>query len=75
MIGYLLFGVAMTKTALPRWSGYSLLWRSGHLLGLGISVLVSAADGRSPFWSSMSLGHGLLSDVARTGRLGFACFR
>jgi hypothetical protein len=44
MIGYLLFGVAMTKTALPRWSDVLVaVGAPAHLLGLGISLLVSTA--------------------------------
>jgi hypothetical protein len=44
MVGYVLFGVAMTRTALPRWSGVLVaVGAPAHLLGLGISLLVSTA--------------------------------
>jgi hypothetical protein len=49
MIGYILFGVAMIRTAtLPRWSGVLVaVGAPAHLLGLGIAQLVSTAAGRS----------------------------
>ena len=52
IIGYVLFGVAMTKTAtLPRWSGVLVaVGAPAHLLGLGISVLVQRPHGRLPSW-------------------------
>jgi hypothetical protein len=60
MIGYLLFGVAMTKTALPRWSGvFVAAGAPAHLLGLGISVLVSTAAWPFAILGSVSLGLGL----------------
>ena len=60
MIGYLLFGVAMTKTALPRWSGvFVAVGAPAHLLGLGISLLVSTAAGPVAILGSVSLGLGL----------------
>jgi hypothetical protein len=60
MIGYLLFGVAMTKTALPRWSGvFVAVGAPAHLLGLGISVLVSTVAWPVAILGSVSLGLGL----------------
>jgi hypothetical protein len=60
MIGYVLFGVAMTKTALPRWSGvFVAVGAPAHLLGLGISVLVSTAVWPVAILGSVSLGLGL----------------
>jgi hypothetical protein len=49
MIGYILFGVAMIRTAtLPRWSGVLVaVGAPAHLLGFGIAQLVSTAAGRS----------------------------
>src|SRR4249919_107682 len=59
MIGYLLFGVAMTKTALPRWPGvFVAVGAPAHLLGLGISVLVSTAAWPFAILGSVSLGLG-----------------
>jgi hypothetical protein len=60
MIGYILFGIAMTKTALPRWSGVCVaVGAPAHLLGLGISVLVSTAVWPVAILGSVSLGFGL----------------
>ena len=60
MIGYLLFGVAMTRTALPRWSGvFVAVGAPAHLLGLGISLLVSTAAWPVAILGSVSLGLGL----------------
>ena len=61
MIGYVLFGIAMTKTAtLPRWSGvFVAVGAPAHLLGLGISVLVSTAIWPVAILGSVSLGLGL----------------
>jgi hypothetical protein len=48
MIGYVLFGVAMIRTAaLPRWSGLLVaVGAPAHLLGFGIAQLVSTAADR-----------------------------
>ena len=61
IIGYILFGIAMTKTAtLPRWSGVLVaVGAPAHLLGLGISVLVSTAIWPVAILGSVSLGLGL----------------
>jgi hypothetical protein len=60
MIGYLLLGVAMTKTALPRRSGvFVAVGAPAHLLGLGISLLVSTAAWPVAILGSRSLGLGL----------------
>jgi hypothetical protein len=60
MVGYLLFGVAMTKTVLPRWSGvFVAVGAPAHLLGLGISLLVSTAAWPVAILGSVSLGLGL----------------
>jgi hypothetical protein len=69
MIGYVLFGVAMTKTALPRWSGvFVAVGAPAHLLGLGISVLVSTAAWPAAILGSVSLGAGLAWPGYRLGR-------
>jgi hypothetical protein len=58
MIGYVLFGVAMIRTAaLPRWSGLLVAVRS-HLLGFGIAQLSRPPPGRSRS-SAACLGAGL----------------
>jgi hypothetical protein len=61
MVGYILFGVAMIRTAtLPRWSG--VLVAAGapaHLLGFGIAQLVSTAAWPIAILGSVSLGLGL----------------
>jgi hypothetical protein len=80
MIGYLMFGVAMTKTALPRWSGvFVVVGAPAHLLGLGISLLVSTAAWPVAILGSVSLGArsrlARLSNVARTGCFGFASLK
>jgi hypothetical protein len=60
MVGYLLFGVVMTKTALPRWSEvFVAVGAPAHLLGLGISLLVSTAAWPVAILGSVSLGLGL----------------
>jgi len=52
--------VAMTKTALPRWPGvFVAVGAPAHLLGLGISVLVSTAAWPFAILGSVSLGLGL----------------
>jgi hypothetical protein len=53
LIGYLLFGVAMTKTALPRWSGvFVAVGAPAHLLGLGIPSSFQRPHGRLPSWAA-----------------------
>ena len=61
MIGYLLFGVAMIRTAtLPRWSGVLVaMGAPAHLLGFGIAQLVSTAAWPIAILGSVSLGAGL----------------
>jgi hypothetical protein len=61
MIGYILFGVAMIRTAtLRRWPGVLVaVGAPAHLLGLGISVLVSTAAWPVAILGSVSLGLGL----------------
>ena len=61
MIGYVLFGVAMIRTAaLPRWSGVLVaLGAPAHLLGFGIAQLVSTAAWPIAILGSVSLGAGL----------------
>ena len=58
MIGYILFGVAMIRTAtLPRWAGILVaVGAPAHLLGLGISLLVSTAAWPVAILGSVSLG-------------------
>ncbi len=61
IIGYILFGIAMTKTAtLPRWSGVLVaVGAPAHLVAAGISVLVSTAAWPVAVLGSVSLGAGL----------------
>jgi hypothetical protein len=61
MIGYVLFGVAMIRTAtLPRWAGVLVaVGAPAHLLGFGIAQLVSTAAWPIAILGSVSLGAGL----------------
>ena len=61
MIGYLLFGIAMAKTAtLPRLSGVLVaVGAPAHLLGFGVAQLVSTAAWSVAVLGSVSLGAGL----------------
>jgi hypothetical protein len=61
MIGYLLFGIAMIRTAtLPRWAGVLVaVGAPAHLLGFGIAQLVSTAAWPVAILGSVSLGLGL----------------
>jgi hypothetical protein len=61
MIGYVLFGVAMIRTpTLPRWSGILVaVGAPAHLLGFGISQLVTTAAWPIAILGSVSLGGGL----------------
>jgi hypothetical protein len=60
MIRYVLFGVAMIRTAtLPRWSGVLVaVGAPAHLLGFGIAQLVSTAAWPIASLGSVSLGAG-----------------
>src|SRR5215212_5826028 len=62
MIGYVLFGVAMIRTAaLPRWSGVLVaVGAPAHLLGFGIAQLVSTGAWLIAILGSASLGAGLV---------------
>jgi hypothetical protein len=81
MIGHILFGIAMIRTAtMPRWSGVlDALGAPAHLLGFGMGQLVSTAA-----WPIAILGQcesrrrprlARLSALAHAGRLRCACFR
>jgi hypothetical protein len=61
MIGYVLFGIAMIKVAtLPRWSGVLVaVGAPAHLIGFGVSQLVSTAAWSIAILGSVSLGAGL----------------
>jgi hypothetical protein len=61
MIGYVLFGVAMIRTAtLPRWSGVLVaVGAPAHLIGFGVSQLVSTAAWPIAILGSVCLGIGL----------------
>jgi hypothetical protein len=61
MIGYILFGIAMIRTAtLPRWSGVLVaVGAPAHLLGFGMAQLVSTAAWPIAILGSVSLGVGL----------------
>jgi hypothetical protein len=61
IIGYILFGIAMTKTAtLPRFSGVLIaVGAPAHLVAAGISVLVSTAAWPVAILGSASLAAGL----------------
>ena len=70
IIGYILFGIAMTKTAtLPRWSGVLVaVGAPAHLVAAGISVLVSTAAWPVAVLGSVSLGAGLAWPAYRLWR-------
>jgi hypothetical protein len=61
MIGYILFGIAMIRTAtLPRWAGVLVaVGAPAHLLGFGIAQLVSTAAWPIAILGSVCLGAGL----------------
>jgi hypothetical protein len=61
MIGYVLFGVAMIRTAtLLRWAGILVaVGAPAHLLGFGIAQLISTAAWPIPILGTASLGAGL----------------
>jgi hypothetical protein len=61
MIGYILFGVAMIRTAtLPRWAGVLVaVGAPAHLLGFGMAQLVSTAVWPIAILGSVCLGAGL----------------
>jgi hypothetical protein len=61
MIGYVLFGLAMIRTAtLPRWCGILVaVGAPAHLLGFGIAQLVWTAAWPIAILGSVSLGAGL----------------
>ena len=61
MIGYVLFGVGMSRTAtLPRWSGVLVaVGAPAHLLGFGIAQLVTTAAWPIAILGSVCLGVGL----------------
>ena len=61
MIGYILFGIAMIRTAtLPRWSGVLVaVGAPAHLLGFGMAQLISTAAWPIAILGSASLGTGL----------------
>ena len=61
MIGYVMFGVAMIRTAaLPRWSGVLVaVGAPAHLLGFGIAQLVTTAAWPIAILGSVCLGAGL----------------
>ena len=61
MIGYVLFGIAMIRIrTLPRWSGALVaVGAPAHLIGFGVSQLVSTAAWSIAILGSVSLGAGL----------------
>ena len=69
IIGYILFGIAMTKTAtLPRLSGVLVaVGAPAHLVAAGISVLVSTAAWPVAVLGSVSLGAGWPGPVTGCG--------
>ena len=60
MVGYIVFGIAMIRTAtLPRWSGVLVaVGAPAHLLGFGIAQLVSTAAWSIAILGCVSLGAG-----------------
>jgi hypothetical protein len=62
MVGYILFGIAVIRTAtLPRWSGVLVaVGAPAHLLGFGMAQLVSTAAWPIAILGSVSLGAGLV---------------
>jgi hypothetical protein len=80
MIGYVLFGVAMIRTAaLPRWSGVLVaVGAPAHLLGFGIAQVVSTAAWPIAILGSVCLGAGLAWPAACSMsdfRIGASAFR
>jgi hypothetical protein len=61
IIGYVIFGIAMTRTStMPRWSGVLIaVGAPAHLLGFGIAQLVSTAAWSVALLGSVSLAAGL----------------
>ena len=61
MIGYVLFGIAVIRVpTLPRWSGVLVaVGAPAHLIGFGVSQLVSTAAWSIAILGSVSLGAGL----------------
>ena len=61
MIGYVLFGIAVIRVpTLPRWSGVLVaVGAPAHLIGFGVSQLVSTAAWSIAILGSASLGAGL----------------
>jgi hypothetical protein len=61
VIGYIILGIAMARTStLPRWSGVLVaVGAPAHLLGFGISVLVSTVAWPVAILGSLSLAAGL----------------
>ena len=79
MIGYILFGTAMIRTAtLPRWSGVLVaVGAPAHLLGFGIVQLVTIGAGRSRSSAVQVLAPGSagrLPALAETDRFGCGWF-
>jgi hypothetical protein len=73
MVGYALFGIAMTRTALPRLSGFLVaVGAPAHLLGFGMAQLVSVVLWPVAVLGAVSLGAGLALPGFRLWREGGA---
>jgi hypothetical protein len=71
MVGYALFGIAMTRTALPRLSGFLVaVGAPAHLLGFGMAQLVSVVLWPVAVLGAVSLGAGLALPGLRLWREG-----
>ena len=71
MVGFALFGVALTRTSLPRLSGVLVaVGAPAHLLGFGLAQLVSVAWWPVAILGAVSLGAGLALPGIRLWRKG-----
>jgi hypothetical protein len=70
MIGYVLFGIAVIRVpTLPRWPGVLVaVGAPAHLIGFGVSQLVSTAGWSIAILGSVSLGAGLAGSGHRLWR-------
>ena len=73
MVGFALFGIALTRTSLPPLSGLLVaVGGPAHLLGFGMAQLVSVALWPVAVLGAVSLGAGLALPGVRLGRASAA---
>ena len=71
MVGFALFGIALTRTSLPRWCGLLVaMGAPAHLLGFGLAQLVSVVLWPVAILGAASLGAGLAMAGLRLWREG-----